>query len=190
MTPSIAEPRLTKLADPVALESNEVGNVRLLQDREARAGHDGGNEPLEQAGCQADWMKSAIDFCLQNIDELVRCLEDPVPLAQSDVLGFVPGELLQSADEALKRTLRTAPREGTLWDLFSDRYLQAGINCIGTYASGVLDMLRHHGQLLFREETSKRLVWRGQPLGNGWNISNPLHGVCLRKQNLHQFGLV
>lgn len=114
VAPSVPESRLAKFANPITLKSNEVGNVRLLQDREARASHGGGNKPLEEAGRQADRVDSAIDFFLQNVDELIRGVENPVPLAHRDVFGLVPWELLQGADEALKWTLRTAAGERAL----------------------------------------------------------------------------
>ena len=61
-----------------------------------------------------------------------------------------------------------------------------------TYSSGILDVNHHHGQLFVREKApeSQSLALGDLRLRDRRDVANPLHGVCLGKQHLHQLGLV
>lgn len=114
MAPALGELRLSKLTDPIGVEADEIGNVGLLQDREAGTTHGGGDEALEKAGRETDRVEAAVDLALQDVDELERRLKDEVSLTQGDMLGPIPGELLEGSNEALEGALGTAPRERAL----------------------------------------------------------------------------
>lgn len=122
VAPSISEQGQTKLAGPVALEAHKTGYVCLLQDGEPWACHSRSNEALKKASCKTGWMDSTINLKLQDIDKLVRCLENSISLTDSDMFGLIPGELLEGTNETLERAFWAVSREGTLLLLVSYRY--------------------------------------------------------------------
>lgn len=179
MAPSVGGPRLSKFTDPLSVEADKIGDIGLLEDCEAGTGHGGCDESLEKTGGEANLMNSAIDLPLQDIDKLVRGLENAVSLTQSDVLSLAPGELLQGSNEALERALRAGPREWALIDINTG--VPATLRTTITYTSGIVHMLHHHRQLFIGDEASKSLVLGDSLPRNGGDVPNPLDGACLWK---------
>lgn len=97
-------------------QTNRESDVVLHGDGEAVTRHGGLPQALEQLRSQAALVPALPDAALEVTDELDAGVVYGLTLMNGDVLGHVPGELLEDADQAVEGALGAVLGERRLGD--------------------------------------------------------------------------
>lgn len=117
VTPLAREARLeeSRLLFSIA-HVEEKSNVVLLEGSESRAEHGSDTDTAIQLCVQRQRVITPMNAPRKETDEITRSLEDGTTLRDRNMVSESPGQLLESADKALVRTLWTVLRERRLYN--------------------------------------------------------------------------